>query len=45
MCLVVNEEKRKEEKGEREKIGKEIKKDMLPFYMFGKSVGIEKKRK
>ena len=31
------------EKGEREKIGKEIKKDMLPFYMFGKSVGRQRK--
>lgn len=45
VCLAVNEGKRKEEKGEREKIGKEMKKEYASFLHFWKKWGKRKENK
>ena len=45
VCLVVKEGKRKEKEGEREKIGKEMKKEYASFLHFWKKWGKRKENK
>ena len=45
VCLVVKEGKRKEKEGEREKIGKEMKKEYASFLHFWKEWGKRKENK
>ena len=45
MCLVLTEGKRKEEEKVKGVTGKEMKKKMHPFYMFGRTEEKEKNKK